>query len=137
MGQQQVLLLVLGMFIVGVGVYFAIYLLEGKTRQLHSDLLVSYAIQVSSQATIWRSRETPFLGGGGSYEDLNIDGMEVLALDEDWPPGFVRITYASKDSLVITAISNHYQEVGVRVHISGVHIVQTKLSFDGDIRFPD
>ena len=125
------------MFIVGIGVYFAIYLLEGKTRQLHSDLLVSYAIQVSAQATIWRSRETPYLGGGGSYEDLNIDGMVVLALDEEWPPGVVRITYASKDSLVITAISNHYMEVGVRVHVSGIHIVQTKLSFEGEIQFPE
>jgi len=125
------------MFIVGIGVYFGIYLLEGKTRQLHADLLTSYAVQVSSQATIWRSKESPFIGGGGSYEDLNIDGMEVLALDEEWPPGVVRITYASQDSLVITAISNHYAEVGVRVHVSGLHIVQTSISFDGDITFPE
>ena len=125
------------MFIVGVAVYFGIHLLEGKTRQLHADLLSSYAIQVSSQATIWRMKESQYLGGGESYEDLNIDGMEVLALDEDWPPGVVRITYASQDSLVITAISNHYEEVGVRVHISGVHIVQTSVSFDGSITFPE
>ena len=136
MGQQQLLLLVLGMFVVGVGVYFGIYMLENKTRQLHSDLLMSYALQVSSQATIWRAKETPYLGGGGSYENLNIDGMEVLALDEDWPPGYVRITHASKDSLVITAISKHYSDVGVRVHVSGVHIVQTSLSFNGEITFP-
>ena len=125
------------MFIVGVAVYFGIHLLEGKTRQLHADLLSSYAIQVSSQATIWRMKESQYLGGGESYEDLNIDGMEVLALDEDWPPGVVRITYASRDSLVITAISDHYEEVGVRVHISGVHIVQTSVSFDGSITFPE
>ena len=125
------------MFIVGVAVYFGIHLLEHKTRQLHADLLSSYAIQVSSQATIWRMKESQYLGGGESYANLNIDGMEVLALDEDWPPGVVRITYASQDSLVITAISNHYAEVGVRVHISGVHIVQTSVSFDGAIRFPE
>ena len=136
MGQQQLLLLVLGMFVVGVGVYFGIYMLENKTRQLHSDLLMSYALQVSSQATIWRAKETPYLGGGGSYENLNIDGMEVLALAEDWPPGYVRITHASKDSLVIAAISKHYSDVGVRVHVSGVHIVQTSLSFNGEITFP-
>ena len=125
------------MFVVGIGVYFGIHMLETKTRQLHSDLLVSYALQVSSQATIWRSKESHYIGGGGSYEDLNIDGMEVLALDEDWPPGYVKITYASKDSLVITAISKHYQDVGVRVHVSGVHIVQTNISFNGEIRFPE
>ena len=125
------------MFIVGVAVYFGIHLLENKTRQLHADLLSSYAIQVSSQATIWRMKESQYLGGGESYADLNIDGMEVLALDEDWPAGVVRITYASRDSLVITAISDHYEEVGVRVHISGVHIVQTSVSFDGSITFPE
>ena len=123
------------MFIVGVAVYFGIHLLENKTRQLHADLLSSYAIQVSSQATIWRMKESQYLGGGESYANLNIDGMDVLALDEDWPPGVVKITYASQDSLVITAISNHYEEVGVRVHISGVHIVQTSVSFDGAITF--
>jgi hypothetical protein len=137
MGQQQLLLLVLGMFIVGMAVYFGIFLLEDKTRRLHADLLTSYAIQVSSQATIWRSKESPYLGGGGSYEDLNIDGMEVLALSEDWPPGLVRITYASEDSLVITAISKYYADVGVRVHVSDVHIVQTNIAFDGSITFPE
>lgn len=135
MGQQQVLFIVLGMFIVSIAVYMGIRLLEDKTRQLHADLLMSYAVQVSSQATIWRSKETPFLGGGGSYEDLSIDGMEVLALAEHWPPGVVKITHASKDSLVITAVSNQYAEVGVRIHISGVHIVQTNVAFDGSIFF--
>lgn len=136
MGQQQVLFIVLGMFIVSIAVFMGIRLLEDKTRQLHADLLMSYAVQVSSQATIWRSKETPFLGGGGSYEDLSIDGMEILALAENWPPGVVKITHASKDSLVITAVSNQYEEVGVRVHISGVHIVRTSVAFDGSITFP-
>ncbi len=125
------------MIIVGVAVYFGIYLLEDKTRRLHADLLTSYAVQVTSQATIWRTKESPFIGGGGSYENLNIDGMAVLALTEDWPPGLVRITFANQDSLVITAISKYYREVGVRVHVSDIHIVQTNIAFDGSIRFPN
>ena len=136
MGQQQMLLLVFGMFIVGMAVFYGIDLLENRTRRLHADLLMSYAVQVSSQATIWRSKESPFLGGGGSYENLNIDGMDLLALDEEWPPGVVKITYASRDSLVITAVSNHYAEVGVRVHVSGIHIKRTYTAFDGSISFP-
>ena len=135
MGQQQVLLLVFGMFIVGIAVYMGIGILESKTRQIHADLLVSYAVQVSSQATAWRTKETQVLGGGRDYSELNIDGMEVLALDEDWPPGMVKITHASTDSLVITGISNHYDDVGVRVHVSGIHIVQTYVAFDGSITF--
>ncbi len=135
MGQQQALLLVLAIIIVGVGVFFGIDIMNTKTRQLHADLLMSYAVQVSSQATIWRSKESPFLGGGGSYENLSIDGMKVLALDEEWPPGVVRITFASKDSLVITAMSSHFDDIGVRVHIAGVHIVKTRVSFDGAITF--
>lgn len=135
MGQQQVLLLVFGMFVVGIAIYMGIDILESKTRQIHADLLMSYAVQVSSQATAWRTKETQLIGGGQDYSELNIDGMEVLALDEDWPPGMVKITYASADSLVITAVSNHYDDVGVRVHVSGIHIVRTSVAFDGTITF--
>ena len=45
------------------------------------------------------------------------------------------IAHASKDSLVITGISNQYAEVGVRVYISHFNIVQTKVAFDGSITF--
>ena len=135
MGQQQLLLLVLGTFIVGIAVFMGIDILESKTRQIHADLLMSYAVQVSSQATVWRTKETQLIGGGLSYEELNIDGMEMLALDEDWPPGVVKITHASTDSLVIVGVSNHYDDVGVRVHVSGVHIVRTYVAFDGSITF--
>ena len=135
MGQQQVLLLVFGMFVVGIAVYMGIDILENKTRQIHADLLMSYTAQVSSQAIVWRTKETQLIGGGRDYSELNIDGMEVLALDEDWPPGMVKITYASRDSLVITAVSNHYDDVGVRMHVSGVHIVRTSVAFDGTITF--
>lgn len=135
MGQQQVLLLVFGTFVVGIAVYMGIDILETKTRQIHADLLMSYAVQVSSQATVWRTKETQLIGGGRDYSELNIDGMEVLALHEDWPPGVVKITHASRDSLIITGISNHYDDVGVRVHVSGVNIVQTSVAFDGTITF--
>lgn len=133
MGQQQVLILTLTIVIVSIAVYIGIDLFGRTSRQAHVDLLLSHAVRISSDAAAWRGKESPFLGGGNSYTSLD---MERLLIDEEMLPGTVRITYAQNDSLVVTAVSHDYPEVGLSVHVSGVDIVETNIVYDGSISLP-
>ncbi|MFQ5568632.1 MAG: hypothetical protein ACE5G0_03090 [Rhodothermales bacterium] len=135
MGQQQILVLVLGIALVGLAVYTGAEVFMRSKRQQHADLLVSHAVYVASEATTWRSK-SPFLGGGDSYVNLETNGMRKLALADTRPPGIVRITFASRDSLEVTAVSDYYDDIGVRVHVSGATIVKTSVSYNGNITFP-
>ena len=135
MGQQQILLLVLSIVIVSIAVYAGMSFFGQSMRQKHADLLVNHTVQVASEAVVWYSKASPFLGGGNSYTDLGEDGLEKLAMNEERPPGIVRITSASADALEIIAVSDQFEEIGVRVKIEGTDIVETTIVYDGSITF--
>ncbi len=90
----------------------------------------------ASEAAVWYSKASPFLGGSGSYADLNDEGMAKLYMSNGRPPGIVQITSASKNTLEITAVSNTYEDIGVRVKVEGVDIVESTIAYDGSIALP-
>ncbi len=135
MGQQQLLLLVLSIVIVSIAVYAGIDLFDRAMRQKHADLLVNHTVQVASEAVVWYSKASPFLGGGSSYADLGEDGLAKLLMNEKRPPGILRITFASVNELEITAVSSEYEEIGVRVKVEGIEIVETTIVYDGSVTF--
>lgn len=63
MGQQQLLLLVLGVVIVGLATVIGLDAYAQKHRQVNADALVDDAIRVAAQAQTWRI--TPRVFGGG------------------------------------------------------------------------
>ena len=135
MGQQQLLLLVLSIVIVSIAIYAGMSYFGQSLRQKHADLLVNHTVQVASEAVVLYSKTSPFLGGGNSYADLDEDGLAKMAMNEKRPPGTVRITSASKDALEIIAVSDEFEEIGVRVKIEGTDIVETTIVYDGSIAF--
>ena len=135
MGQQQLLLLVLSIVIMSIAVYAGIDLFDRAMRQRHADLLVSHTVQVASEAVVWYSKGSPFLGGGSSYADLGEDGLAKLLMNEKRPPGILRITFASVNELEITAVSSEYEEIGVRVKVEGIEIVEITIVYDGSVTF--
>lgn len=136
MGQQQLLLLVLTVVIVGVAVIVGIDMFDEMAKQRHVDLIVNYAVQISSEAVTWRRKASPFLGGGGSYSDLDTNGMEQLIIDEVRVPGTFKITKASGDDLEVTGVSNDFPQIGVRVVVLKDEIVETVVAYDGSITLP-
>ncbi len=136
MGQQQILLLVLTIVIVSIAVYIGIDLFGEMIRQRHVDLLVNHAVHIASEATTWRTKGTPFLGGGGSYSDLDTNGMEQLLMNPDRVPGTFQITKAIGDDLEVTGVSNDFPEVGVRIVVEEQDIVDTIIAIDGSITLP-
>lgn len=134
MSQQQILLLILSIVVVGMTVYMSVAVFDRLSRKRHADILMNHAVQVAADAAAWRGKTSPFLGGGNTYNNIS---MENLLLSEERIPGKVRFTHVEADSLEITAVSDNYSEIGIRVYISGPDIVDTKISYEGEITFAD
>lgn len=67
MGQQQLLLLVLGIVIVGLAVVVGIQAFGENQKKANSDALVNDAIRIASDAQAWKLKPAAF--GGGAAAD--------------------------------------------------------------------
>lgn len=63
MGQQQLLLLVLGIVIVGLAVVVGIQAFTENMKKSNSDALVNDAIRIASDAQAWKLKPAAFGGG--------------------------------------------------------------------------
>ncbi len=136
MGQQQLLLLVLSIVIVSIAVYIGIDFFGVMMQQRHADMLVNHAVHVASEAITWRVKGSPFLGGGGSYSDLDTNGMAQLLMSEKRLPGTFQITLANGDDLEVTGVSDDFPQIGVRVVVDEAEITETIIAYDGSITLP-
>ena len=92
MGQQQLLLLVLGIVIVGLAVVVGIQAFSENKKKANADALVNDVIRIASDAQAWKLKPAAFGGGaavtgftglsleqlgytvsGGTYTNLNGD----------------------------------------------------------------
>lgn len=77
MGQQQLLLLVLGIVIVGLAVVVGIQAFSENQKKANADALVNDAIRIASDAQAWKLKPAAF-GGGASAS--NWTGLSLLQL---------------------------------------------------------
>ena len=80
MGQQQLLLLVLGIVIVGLAVVVGIQAFGENQRKANNDALINDGIRIASDAQAWALKPTAFGGGDGEYTGLT---MDVLGYQPD------------------------------------------------------
>jgi len=133
MGQQQLLLLIIGVVLVGLAVVSGLTAFREASRQDEADSLVSHTLDVATSAYYWKSKNDPFAGGDQSYVRLGTDGMTQLAMERDRMRGLFDITEAWADSIEITAVSYRYPDIGVRVILDQDNIRRTLIRFDGSI----
>ena len=133
MGQQQLLLLVIGIVIVGVAVLAGFEAMEKKLRQSAADNLIDRNLSIATNAVYWKTKRDPFSGGNAEYTRLATDGMQTLFLGETTNNGTFKITSASADELEITAVSLRYPEIGARTLVKDYRIVTTEVSYEGAI----
>lgn len=133
MGQQQLLLLVMGIVIVGFAVMAAFAMGESTLRQTAVDNLVDRNLAIATNAVFWKQKRDPFSGGNASYAGLETDGMQKLFLGEETVSGFFKITRATDTNLEITAVSVTYPEIGVRTFVQEYEIDSTVVRHDGSI----
>ena len=65
MGQQQLLLLVLGIVIVGLAVVVGIQAFGENQKKANADALVNDGVRIASDAQAWRLKPAAFGGGAG------------------------------------------------------------------------
>ena len=133
MGQQQLLLLVIGIVMAGIAVVAGITAFSQISKKDEADSLVSHTLDIATYAYYWKSKNDPFAGGNQSYLPLGTNGMEQLSMERDRMRGLFDITEAWADSIEITAVSFRYPDIGVRVILDKQNIRRTEIAYDGTI----
>lgn len=136
MGQQQLLLLVIGVVLVGIATVTAFVILDHYYRKDEADGLLERSLAIATHAAYWKTKNDAFAGGNQSYERLYEMGIEGLGLADSNVRGRFGITAASQNTLEITGVSDRYPEVGVRVFVRDYDIDRSEISYDGDFTLP-
>lgn len=77
MGQQQLLLLVLGIVIVGLAVVVGIQAFGENQKKANADALVNDAIRIASDAQAWKLKPAAFGGGAADADFTNFSLAQV------------------------------------------------------------
>jgi hypothetical protein len=134
MGQQQLLLLVIAVVLVGLAVLAGFEILQRHYRQDEADGLLDRSLTIATHAVSWKSRNDPFEGGNQSYAPLSTNGIALLGLDSTTVRGEFGITAATANTLEVTGVSTRpgYEAIGVRVYVSGYDVDSSRVSFIGE-----
>lgn len=132
MGQQQLLLLVIGTIVVGLAVVSGITAFQEKMRQFEMDHVVNRNLKIASAAALWKTKRDPYDGGNASYSGLETNGLARLNLEVDTGRAVFEITEADGNTLVITGVSTVYPEIGARTWVNSYEVDSTIVSFTSD-----
>lgn len=117
MGQQQLLLIVLGIIVVGIAVVISINIFRQSSVDQKRDLLVNESSSLSALALSYYKRAGSLGGGGNSFNGWNIpEQMKTTATGS-----FSAVIYS--DSVVITGVGNEVvtgtDSVKIKTIVSG------------------
>ena len=137
MGQQQLLLLVLGIVIVSLGVLAGLSSYDQQRKKSEADTVLNRSLIVAQAAIEWRTRDTVYGGGGGgTYEDIQGKSIEALGL----LPSAVRTQIAlggdDAETIEIIGVSLTDPEIGARVVVRGSYITSSTVRVDSTILHP-
>jgi hypothetical protein len=75
MGQQQLLLLVLGIVIVGLAVVVGIQAFGENQKKANADAITNDVIRIASDAQAWSLKPTAFGGGNGAFTGVTFEKL--------------------------------------------------------------
>ena len=119
MGQQQILLIVLGIVVIGIAVAIGISLFRAHAISSKRDILVNETIDMAAQAIGYYKRTTEFGGGGKSFI-----GWQIPPQLQNTINGSYVINTINKDEVVIIA-------TGTEV-VTGSDSIQVKTTVSPD-----
>ena len=145
MGQQQLLLLVLGIVIVGLAVVVGINAFGENQKRANADALINDGLRIASDVQAYALKPRQFAGAGG-FNNIEIDASADFfkdqlgyQLDSDGNYSNVNGTFTiSKDgSDVIIIAVNDDQSNAVGVQVTGVtsREINTEVNYEGDANF--
>lgn len=123
----------MGVVIVGFAVVGGIRAFNEKARQSVVDNLIDRNLTIASNAVSWKAKEDPYAGGNASYTNFSLG---AAALSDETILGDFVVAEADGESLVITAVSSRYPDVGIRTYVNGYDVDSTVVAHDGSISLP-
>ena len=131
MGQQQLLLLVMGIVIVGVAVMAGLFAVQDQLKKNQADNLVSRNLEIASSAVMWKVKRDPYSGGQGSYSGLSTNGFSELFMEAETDDAYYELNSPAPLELEITAVSKRWPEIGARTYVNDYDVVTTDVKYDG------
>ena len=101
MGQQQLLLIILGVIVVGIAIAVGISQFSAHSTQANKDGVTSSLVNISANAYQFRIRPTTMGGGGGAYTGYTIPSR--MATDNN---GTYTVSSVSATSAVLKGTSS-------------------------------
>ncbi|MEM6326252.1 MAG: hypothetical protein AAF791_03955 [Bacteroidota bacterium] len=139
MGQQQLLLLVLSLVIVGLAVVVGIQVWNEASRKDRADDLMNQNVRLAQEAIQWRGRDEIYGGGGGAgatFDPLASGGLTTMGVSASTLTTEHAIQSASGNVLEIVGVSTTFPNIGAYVRIQGDDIDSTSIQYDGSITIP-
>lgn len=127
MGQQQLLLIILGVIIVGIAIAVGLSLFSAQSVQSNRDAMINDLNNLAAQAYQFRIRPTSMGGGQGDYTTFSIPVKMQTNENGTYSAS------ASTNSIVVTATSaqNSSNYITVTIDSDG-HL--TNWSYFGDFQ---
>lgn len=137
MGQQQLLLLVLGIVIVGLAVVVGIQAFGENQKKANSDALVNDGVRIASDAQAWKLKPAAFGGGGDLDGEANFTGLNFDQLGYEAtgnPPtysnlnGEFRLTAGATGVTIIGCSDANKNEVTIEVDGTNPDDIETSIA---------
>jgi hypothetical protein len=130
MGQQQLLLIILGVIIVGIAIAVGLSLFSAQSIQSNKDAIINDLNNIAAQAYQYRIRPSSMAGGNGSYTGFSIpqkmqsNANAVYTAD---PSSGLAVTFTA------TSANNASNMVYAAIDTDG-KFVQSSWSYTGDFQ---
>ncbi len=102
MGQQQLLLIILGVIIVGIAVAVGITMFQDNAISANKDAVINDLVQLAAKAQQHYRKPTSLGGGGNSYTGIDSAGSLVSAAFHHNDNGVYVVTTTGATSIKIT-----------------------------------
>ena len=105
MGQQQLLLIILGVIIVGIAIAVGLQLFQSGSIGANQDAIVNDIMNISSHADQWRIRPQSMGGGGGQFDGGDGDAYSLPERMRTTGNGEYTAVAQGADQILITGTS--------------------------------
>jgi len=100
MGQQQLLLIVLGVIIVGIAIVAGIQIFETQSEESTKDEIVAHCVNIASHAQQYFKKPAAMGGGNGDFSDYATKSFQYTKLNST-QNGNYSISGANSNSITI------------------------------------
>jgi len=129
MGQQQLLLIILGVIIVGIAIAVGLSLFSAQSIQSNKDAIINDLNNIAAQAYQYRIRPASMAGGNGSYVGFTIP----LKMASNANAVYTCTPASDKVDFVATSANNTANTVTAEIDTDG-KFVQSGWTYTGDFQ---